>query len=586
MPTRPNWDKRISRDDMYLTTRPIAPQKKGLQPYRVGIKGATMASLPTPEPSPNAAPLSVPTSASIPARMPTPESLSSGEIQIGMALGSPVHAPSSQPTWAPQPPQAVLSPPPMQVPAPVPQRSKTQKRRLFGGLFGRKHSEPAPVASGSTESVVSVTTTTTQSYASSSTPTRSLTVSESRNAPRHKPIVVRSNTAPMGSPGSDAGSMATGAASEGPSLLDVEIPDIRLERYSVMFSGLLNPQGTQGTPSLLQRRQATLEKLKTINDNLDLDLEREKEKIRQRRATSPQPTKSPAGFTLFPSTPGREAPPPRLMPGPTVTPRRLSPRSRSNTSPALLPSPSKPNFPVSAPPKKEKKTVKIVSPRTMDEQNRAANVERLREQQAQQAQQARQQTQTQTTIVVQDKGFHFGPDESGLILDSPQSMDEEDVIHSRATKPAILEPQWQIISPPSSSASSVATKRSPSSASSVQTTVTRPSLDEGEAALQAAVEISIARQISVSRQQRQLLVPLQTNVAQFGTRSGSAAMARAADRSPNSAASASRSPINKLGRNERVAETKFSTPTLVVPRETLENQLAQHRKSERVVLES
>ncbi len=45
--------------------------------------------------------------------------------------------------------------------------------------------------------------------------------------------------------------------------------------------------------------------------------------------------------------------------------------------------------------------------------------------------------------------------------------------------------------------------------------------------------------------------------------------------------------MNKLGRNDRVAvaETKFATPKFVVPRETLSTQLAQHRKSERVVLE-
>ncbi|KAJ4300397.1 hypothetical protein N0V88_003071 [Collariella sp. IMI 366227] len=68
-------------------------------------------------------------------------------------------------------------------------------------------------------------------------------------------------------------------------LLDIDIPDIRMERYSVMFSGLLSPNKTK--PSLLERRQATtLQRLKTISDRI----EREEEgKKRQRSATSPQP---------------------------------------------------------------------------------------------------------------------------------------------------------------------------------------------------------------------------------------------------------------------------------------------------------
>jgi hypothetical protein len=41
-----------------------------------------------------------------------------------------------------------------------------------------------------------------------------------------------------------------------------------------------------------------------------------------------------------------------------------------------------------------------------------------------------------------------------------------------------------------------------------------------------------------------------------------------------------------IPRNEgRVVETKSGTPTVVVPRETLSNYPAAHRKSERVVLD-
>lgn len=54
----------------------------------------------------------------------------------------------------------------------------------------------------------------------------------------------------------------------GSSLLQVEIPCVELERYSVMFGDVLKPQIRQSKPqpSLLARRQAHLEELHTIAD--------------------------------------------------------------------------------------------------------------------------------------------------------------------------------------------------------------------------------------------------------------------------------------------------------------------------------
>ena len=140
-----------------------------------------------------------------------------------------------------------------------------------------------------------------------------------------------------------------------------------------------------------------------------------------RRATSPQPTKSPV-FTLFPITTTT------TTTNSTLAPRASSSRLRSNTSPALLPSPSKPSFekdqyvvaePLKPTPRKEKKTVTIVSPRSMDERVRAAQVERLREQQNQ----PRPPLQQPQTVI--SSGFRFGPEESALILDSPQSISDD-----------------------------------------------------------------------------------------------------------------------------------------------------------------
>ena len=60
-----------------------------------------------------------------------------------------------------------------------------------------------------------------------------------------------------------------GSRMSGPSLLQVEIPCVELERYSVMFGDVLEPQVRQSKPqpSLLARRQAHLEELHTIADS-------------------------------------------------------------------------------------------------------------------------------------------------------------------------------------------------------------------------------------------------------------------------------------------------------------------------------
>ena len=57
-----------------------------------------------------------------------------------------------------------------------------------------------------------------------------------------------------------------GSRMPGPSLLQVEIPCVELERYSVMFGDVLEPQMRQSKPqpSLLARRQAHLEQLNTV----------------------------------------------------------------------------------------------------------------------------------------------------------------------------------------------------------------------------------------------------------------------------------------------------------------------------------
>ncbi|CAI6340631.1 unnamed protein product [Periconia digitata] len=144
-------------------------------------------------------------------------------------------------------------------------------------------------------------------------------------------------------------------------VLDVAIPEVRMERYSVMFSSLLqqnqdsdsssNPTFTLSSPvqkpqesSLLQRRQA--EQLKPL-DRLSIKSSSQNSGLKpQRRATSPgHHAKSPsASLSLFPSPNTSRAPSPRSLHTSVHRPRPLQ---RSRTNPASTASPQDLTFPSS-----------------------------------------------------------------------------------------------------------------------------------------------------------------------------------------------------------------------------------------------
>jgi hypothetical protein len=116
-------------------------------------------------------------------------------------------------------------------------------------------------------------------------------------------------------------------------LLDVEIPRIQMERYSVMFGSLLQPNRSS---SLLVRRQGNSDRLKPLNE---LSMKDEEEGSRNgatkpRRATSPSMPKSPVSLSLFPQ-PGK----PRDSRA-SLIPAALQPRplQRSKTAPPISPS--------------------------------------------------------------------------------------------------------------------------------------------------------------------------------------------------------------------------------------------------------
>ena len=129
--------------------------------------------------------------------------------------------------------------------------------------------------------------------------------------------------------------------------LDIEIPDSQMERYSVMFSGIL---GNSKSSNLLARRSRMLEKLRTIADDAENTQTEpvpelpEIPKIAKgeshltphsqvRRATSPTPGKSPS-FVLFPHQANGQAIEGSVTSGPSNKSTTLQ---RSHTAPSHSP---------------------------------------------------------------------------------------------------------------------------------------------------------------------------------------------------------------------------------------------------------
>ncbi|KAI0447444.1 hypothetical protein F4803DRAFT_323521 [Xylaria telfairii] len=619
------FDKRVSRDDFYLGSRAYGGTRPG--PF-ASFRGQP----PTPDTSPRATPgqrLRSATTTALPLASNSTKELRNGDI--GMALGSPSHPPNFTDTWKSQ--NAVRpSKDSRRIASPAASRSSsvdtfdmpvsrkpTGKWKLFG-LFGKKQSNqsiPAVTISDpnglyGTNRPEEIAMASQASLSSGlRSPTRSNTTT-SRKAPKHKPIVVRSQTMPLGVKSDtyekprgrekrrdgNFGRIPIGldkvveSSPAAKPLLNVEIPDVRLERYSVMFNSVLN-----SNPSLLSRRQANVQKLKHVEDAV----ERAQEQHGIiRRATSPQPATRSSGLTLFPTS----------RQGQNLMPQKLSPRMRSNTSPALLPSPSRPTFDHKPPshrrPSAEEasslKHSRHPSPPHHEKPGIAVTTDsHTAERESSSSPSPRQ----------------FSNDQSNLILDSPTSEDDGNAaIPWQAWKPATNyqpppEPKWQMISPsqktPSTASSYASRKRSPSLASSSRTHLTQPSdvefddqqlYSSPDGKLMTPVEISIARQISISRQQRNMLLqPLRTGTAVLPVSLPSVSVSpgitarKQSTATVVSPASASSSrmppPLVPVGEPGRIAETKTSTPTLVHPPDLLDphHVALQHRRSERIVLE-
>lgn len=284
---RSQWENlrtnRVSRDDTYFALM------KGNKVERSEI---TASSFPMPT--------ALPTPDATPPRGPSPEEpLIGGFVEmnyneqngsgIGMALGSPTHP---QHDWGQSPSrvntnntndQLQESKRPSDVVSPVSPlaKHKQSKWKGFGSLFGRKAPKQAsnfygldgsPPSGNSPELEQNATfgngNPTPPDSADSGSRARSNTTSKKPAKRGRTPI--RANTAPVqhwrGNKKEDKDMQAPEIQLDGGPMLDVEIPSIHLDRYSVMFSGVLGKGGLESSSSLLARRQATLDKLKTVNE--------------------------------------------------------------------------------------------------------------------------------------------------------------------------------------------------------------------------------------------------------------------------------------------------------------------------------
>ena len=265
------------------------------------------------------------------------------------------------------------------------------------------------------------------------------------------------------------------------SLLQVDIPNIELERYSVMFSSLLQPcqQGSTSRqpsldrqPSLLARRQANLQALHTTPASA-----LERPWMRREHSSSPRaasPHKSPS-FSLFPPSPRAS------NHRPENSSRERSPLQRSATTPGAI-SPSKAMFDFSTP--------SAISP------NKAHF-------------DFGTDTTTDQVIVIVHTPTEQEPTKPLHSFSKNNSSFSSSDAQSFTTARGSPAPEQQQQPIPQSLPKPPSQRRNPSPSPSwtrTQNAPTHPTTTANDP-LRTAAEISIARQISMSRrQQRQLLL--------------------------------------------------------------------------------
>ncbi|KAM0254997.1 hypothetical protein ACHAQJ_006225 [Trichoderma viride] len=314
---------------------------------------------------------------------------------------------------------------------------------------------------------------------------------------------------------------------------------------------VLRPQQSP-RPTLPVRRQVKLDNIKLPAAKDFRDASIHVEIVVPQRSTSPLPKGSPS-FSLFP--------PDQAPANNNNLPPRVSSRRRSNTSPAGVNFPTPAMF--KAPAVSRKRTTSVSTPPhdeplPADSQTTPERRERLI------SKFHRKESPSEPNM----------PKVTEKLSESPASISAPTQPRSILKKPTGPPPP-----PPNRTAEpKTSPKTSPQQITPPkqhQHQLSKASIrseneEEVEKALYEAVEISIARQISVSRQQRRMLVPLN----------------RSASRRVPGEAAAEAAALIKPGENKRLAETRTATPLLVHPEEEEPNHgQGGYRKSSRVVLE-
>ncbi|EFY87553.1 hypothetical protein MAC_06397 [Metarhizium acridum CQMa 102] len=485
-----------------------------------------------------------------------------GIIPIGMALGSPTEERGSRGTaWQPQVETTVVA---AKEDSQDEQQTKdglSRSKSRKWGIFGRSKSRRVKNNDRAMDSPDQITS-------PSDTPTRGTPTSAASRGPRYTDLrdtnispktksLGRSLTEPTGSeskwppqggspqaktqttpdgtraPNREPVSEGSNPTNQEP-ILDVEIPNITLDRYSVMFANLLE---RRSATSLLARRQVTQDKIRALREEV-----------------------SNPGFQKEILQPGRKQsvdrdlppiPSLRLEPLQATRKYQQSSRNRSNTSPAIMGTPSKETFTDSHMRDGEKgKSPHIV---------RLASVKGSKPAVGSGITTQGDRPQLRSKFHIQSPTHRHSGSKS--TINSSFDLSENEIEEGGLSPPPARSHSHKKGNPSQSDPSPLTLQEA--TRSTVYTTSTPgvqgslsslsgEELDEDEdKAVQDAVEISIARQISVSREQRRMLGPLQMH------------------------------PIE----GRRIAETKSSTPRLVDPKLDPSSPSAGQRNSERVVLE-
>ncbi|PNY25030.1 Uncharacterized protein TCAP_05037 [Tolypocladium capitatum] len=494
-----------------------------------------------PEPTPSNPPRERPATS----RSSTDETQETGIIAIGVALGSPTDMPDYRTiAWRPQ---LMAGTGAYQIPSKEDSsKSKPRKWGVFGrskskrgkGSGAKQESQPASASTGGLARTMSSAAALRSAQDNGAQGAKGA-FEPSRHKPNARPQTDPATGARMNAPMSIArednqerssrkrrhmqGAARSSSESRlGANFLDVEIPDVTMERYSVMFGHLLQ----HGSTSLLENRQTTQDRLEAI--------EEVEANMRQMQLGKPSWGEAMSPMHLAPQKGGRSL--------------GSSPRMRSNTSPAMLPSPpaSQSSFEGSETPRKRLGTRRIFESTCHDSGIDEATATPEPIDRPKLISKFQQQPSSHQTN---------GPSATGERVPSMASDDKLQILVRSTSGHKITPSTWNSAHPPLSKSTprwgvSQDGERPHPSSLTTKSSAASLSEEDPEKSPMEMVEVSIARQVSVSRHQRALPGTLQRGA---------------------------------LG-NRRIDETKSSTPRQVNSRQDADSPKAMHPTGEYVIV--